>query len=403
MNQELGFHLSNTKPGKRSNSILALLLSILVVLSGLLAYSLGNLVNEKSSARLEFAGKTLFLSNNTLIQGLYNPVSSTIQANLSSPDFYYLSPLNQVMYLMSGEGSPVFLMNTTTDRISSTLPDTVGSVCIAFDTRDNISYIPIGNVAIALDRGNNIIKNVSLPLTTYKLMYDHYNNEFYAVGAINLTTNNYRIYALSDSFKILKMIYIGAGTQNMVYDSFNHYVYCVNSFSDSVTVISPSDTIVTNVSVGFFPVQLAADPYNGWVYVANTGEDNVSVKGNNFKASSYRFRGAGIPNSVAFDTNLGLAAIGYSSGDMVILNGTNSIGTMRIGQNPYDAVFDSSNGQIYVGCASPATVSILQLILNKSQYTVTAYSETWFLTSLSIVDVAVILWLRFLRKTPPAA
>lgn len=395
--------MTSPQIGKRCKGILVLSLTVLLVISGLLAYSLGNLIHEKASPKLKFAEKTLFLNNNSLIQGPYITSLSSIQSNLSSPSSYYLSPINQELYLMSGNDSPVILVNTTNDLISSILPGYFGSGSIAFDTRNNISYIPIGNKTIALNRGNGIVTNLSLPLTTYELMYDRYNNEFYAIGVINLTTTYYNVYALSDSFKILKMIYVGANTGPMAYNSYNHYVYAANSFSDSVTVISPNDTIVTNVSVGFIPSGLAVDPYNGWVYVANTGENNLSVINSHFKTASFRLTGAGSPSSVAFDTKFGMAAVCFFTGEMAILNGTHSIGVIPIGQNPSDAVFDSVNGQIYVGGASPASVTIVMLTFTKGTFSATTFAVALLLTCLIIVDVAVIIWLRLLRKRPPSA
>lgn len=387
--------------GENTKKLIALTITLLVILSGAFAFALVKRIREKTTLRLVSNESTLILRNNTLVNGVYTPPSNSTQENYSAPGFCYISPINHEIYFMGGRVIHALVMNTTTNLITSTLPANEQAASIAFDTKTNVSYIPIGNYTIALDRSNRVIGNISLPLTSYMLLYDKFNNEFYASSVINYTTSNYNISALNSSFDVIKTIYTGASTEWMAYNSYNHFVYAVNDFSDSVTVIAPNNTIVTNVSVGFLPNHLTVDPYNGWVYVANTGEYNVSVITNDFKTYSSGLLDAGTPDTVTFDTQSGLMAVGYLNGVMMVLDGTHYVGKLQIGKVPDDAVYNPPNGRIYVECASPATVSIVQLGTKEVPISAQGLLVVLLLAVLIAVDAAMIVRLRLFRKKPP--
>lgn len=67
----------------------------------------------------------------------------------------------------------------------------------------------------------------------------------------------------------------------MVYDSYNGYLYVSDYGSNQISVVNPSDpsdvTLVKNVAVGSRPWGLSVDPYNGYVFAADEDSNAISV------------------------------------------------------------------------------------------------------------------------------
>jgi DNA-binding beta-propeller fold protein YncE len=67
----------------------------------------------------------------------------------------------------------------------------------------------------------------------------------------------------------------------MVYDSYNGYLYVSDYGTDQISVVNPSTpsdlVLLNNVDVGSRPWGLSVDPYNGFVFAADSGSDAISV------------------------------------------------------------------------------------------------------------------------------
>ena len=345
-----------------SRKYVVLCLSVLLLFTAVAAYSLAGQLHARKISELSYSENTLFLNNNTLLSGNYPNAPSF--PGLTPPAFLYLSPINNELYITGGKGYPILILNTSTNLLTGSLPTFLGSGSVAFDTRNNITYIPTGSNVTTVSSDNKIIANISMPFSTFMVSYDPFNNEFYATTPMNSTSSYNRVYALNSSLDIIKQVYVSFEPANFAYNSFNHFIYVVNSHSGTVTVISPNDTIVRNVTVGFGPDRIAVDPADGTVYVANMGENNISIITSNFNVSSVAFNSIGSPTSVAYDAAAGVAVVGYYGGEMKVLKGNNVVGTVRFGGMPNSAVYDAHSQSIYVGFPASDTVSIVQLNLS---------------------------------------
>ena len=156
-------------------------------------------------------------------------------------------------------------------------------------------------------------------IDVYGITYDSSNKYLYASGIIDnsssLTKYPGVVLVISPiTNTIISSISVGSLPETSVYDPYNGYLYTANSLSDNVSVINTAtETVIATIPVGNSPVGIAYSSTNHYIYVANSASGTVSV----INSSS---------NSVL--TNITVATSG---------------GTLA------GAVFDPSNGNVYVG------------------------------------------------------
>ncbi len=163
------------------------------------------------------------------------------------------------------------------------------------------------------------INTTSLSVDVYGITYDGSNRYLYASGIVHNSTSSTRypgvvlvISPLTDS--IISSISVGSLPESSAYDPYNGYVYVANSLSDNVSVINTAtETVIATIPVGIQPVGITYSSTNHNVYVANSKSGTVSVIN-------------GTSNLILTTISLG------ASGETVT-----------------GAVFDPSNGNVYVG------------------------------------------------------
>jgi YVTN family beta-propeller protein len=374
----------------RSQSF-AIFLVVMLLATGLTA-SLA--VSQSVSARSTVVGdeeRTLVLVNNSIIQGNYVPPSEP-SSPATGPSFMYSNPVTPDIYVW-GEGDTIYLLNSTSDRLVGSLQFPYPVVNVAFDSANNITYVPNGHYITMLSPYNTIIGNVSTGVNYSDLLYDPFINEFYAVSPVGGSPFYYDVFALNSSLVPIKFVYRSDLPSQMAYDSYNHLVYVPNAESGTVSVISPNNTVLRNVTVGFLPEPTAVDSASGDVFVANTGEVNISQITPTFAVSSISIYGEADPVGVAFDSSLNVTIASYDGGAGLtgraeILNGTSQVlGSVPTGVLSASVVYESSSGVVYVANAVSDTISIISLTLHYSSSTQVAWRYAAAAIVLGAADV----------------
>jgi YVTN family beta-propeller protein len=146
-----------------------------------------------------------------------------------------------------------------------------------------------------------------------------------------------------------------------------------NTASGLISIISDSNnSVVATVPVGPFPDGIAYDPAKGEIFVANSGSTTVPgsvsiISDATDKVTTTIATGSiGLTNSpgnMAYDSVKGEVFMVefYSNSTSVISDATNSVvATIPSGPHPFDIVYDSGSGELFVSNPSPAdTVTVL--------------------------------------------
>lgn len=396
------------KETSRYKVLLGILLVLIVISSGFIVLEAA----EKPTVRVAYTEKTLFLNNNTLINGNFEPTSSSTNENYQ-PDTLYLNPFNHELLVFLTKPQYEFItVNTTTDQtIGSLIPGIAGGAA-AFDTSNNLTYLPVyynrsrsainGSLSYAIDGFDRFDKMVSSVRSEcfVCLAYNPYNEEFYgALFGSNLSATMVPIVALNSSFGTERQLYISDYPTDILYNPFNHYTYVLNTFSASVTVIAPDNKILANLSIGSIDSNsLVVNPLNGSVLVAIGGNNYVSLISSSLQVTDYSFSTSlGPVASVAYDTALGVSLVGFH-GLSVLPNGSlfpgkltvmytagNILGSVPVGAYPTNILYDPSNRAIFVANYYPGTISVILLDLVKS-----SHRSVLVLLSLLLVILAAI-------------
>lgn len=120
---------------------------------------------------------------------------------------------------------------------------------------------------------------------------------------------------------------------------------------------SGSTGTVGFATVGDAPYYSCYDPATGDIYVANSGPGNVTVLHGTRSVANISMPSAWFP---AYDPADGYVYVtGFYTNSVTILNGTRVLATLRVGSEPYEALFDPADDYVYVMNSNGTTVTIL--------------------------------------------
>ena len=285
-------------------------------------------------------------------------------------------------------------MNTTTHQIVEKLyfPKSWAWYEFDFNTGNGITYVPYNSYngskgMLELDKYNRIVAHISTPFSS--LTYDPYNSELYAYrGIVENNVSGSQLVTLNSSFYPQKEIYFTPQNAMLEYNPVNHLMYSLNEYSNSITVVSPNNTIVKNVTVGAFPDGMALDPSSGSMYVSNVF--NLSEVTANLSVTSspyFNIYSVGDLEAVAFDNASHVAVLALHSGELAVMQGArNLIGYIKVGEVPNSAVYDPYNHEVYVANFDSSSISILNITVNHTSQIVIPWISSGILFALLITD-----------------
>lgn len=270
--------------------------------------------------------QTLVLDNNTLVSGEFEPTEGR------EPVAVAYGQTTGQLYVADESSSSVFVIPTSTDRISST--------------------IAVGGVAVAIASG---YWNVSGTLV---------GAEFVALA------DNSEVSVISDATdQVVATVSVGSYPDAVAYDSDAGEIFVANYYSDNVSVLSATtDAVVATTSVGSHPLALAFDSGLGEMFVANFASNNTSVIcdgagvcGGSSMANHVvaTVATSGGPSTEAYDRAIGDVLVGESSSNSTVLisGATNTIvdRTWWLNESPNGMVYDPVTGQFFVSLLANGT------------------------------------------------
>ncbi|EQD45270.1 YVTN beta-propeller repeat-containing protein, partial [mine drainage metagenome] len=207
------------------------------------------------------------------------------------------------------ENGDLYVVNEVSDNVSvisgttvvANVPVGAGPVALAYDSENGDLYV-VNELSdnVSVISGTTVVASLPVGVGPDAVAYDSGNGYIYVANCGALACGGVVPYypryignvTVISGTTAVASIPIGLGSDAMVYDSGNGYVYVATCgglgtdcgrvpppsplYIGNVTVISGT-TAVTTVEIGFSPVAIAYDDGNGYVYVALANSDNVSV------------------------------------------------------------------------------------------------------------------------------
>lgn len=198
-------------------------------------------------------------------------------------------------------------------------------------------------------------------IDVYGITYDSSNKYLYASGIFetssSLTKHAGVVMVISPvTNSIISTINVGSLPETSVYDPYNGYLYTANSLSNNVSVINTAtETVIATIPVGNGPVGIAYASTNHYVYVANSASGTVSVINSSANAVFTTITVASSAGTLAgavFDPSNGNIYVGgFNNASLVdsvyvISTATNKV-IANISGAAYFGTFDSQNGYLY--------------------------------------------------------
>jgi DNA-binding beta-propeller fold protein YncE len=359
----------STGPKTKHKSLIALILAMVVVVSALSYFAFG--VHTGTVNGINYTEKTLFVANDTLIDGNFARSTSSGQSmNLFKVLF---DPADNTIFLQGQYN--IYAVNTTSNHIAKTF----------FPANNTLSpgelfYDPVnGNMLlISYPRGvYGMINSTSLEVSASDfnesgvapVTYNPANSEFYAIGE---QINDPNVYVLNENGDLVSTIYIGTTPIDMAYNSYNHDVY-VGTFRN-ITVIGPDNNIVSVIPLN------GVSPDSHLIYVPSLNSAFQTQTLSPIQIAEINCSSNQVQKYI-FDnyTNSGLTYIAVNgsssvmlvSGDYlsVVYDYSHTLGTVPAGNTPYSVVYDPVNGLFYAVNQNSGTVSILNVWVTSTQVT----------------------------------
>ena len=162
---------------------------------------------------------------------------------------------------------------------------TVGSqpVPLVFDNSNGNLYV--GNeysssLSVINVTVNTVIDTITLPAIPDGLAYDSSNNNIYVSGGVG-SDYVYVISSLTNTL-VANITLPDSGLEGIAFNPSNGYVYVATGYGGfgpgAISIINgATNKIVTNITVGVWPVGVTYDNSNGYIYVANAQGPGVSA------------------------------------------------------------------------------------------------------------------------------
>jgi YVTN family beta-propeller protein len=145
-------------------------------------------------------------------------------------------------------------------------------------------------------------------------------------------------------------------------------VYVINVVSNTVSVISPSNQVITTIPVGMRPQDVAVNPDSGNVYVANIESSTVSVISGSTNQVIATIHVGFVPQYLAVNPNTGNVYVNNAQSNTVsVISPSNQvIATIPVGRDPERVAVNPDSGNVYVVNnggpdynVNPSTISVI--------------------------------------------
>jgi YVTN family beta-propeller protein len=156
------------------------------------------------------------------------------------------------------------------------------------------------------------------------------------------------------------------------------FIYVPNFFGNNVSVIDPAtNSVLTTITVGKYPVGIAVNPNGTLAYVTNMGDDNVSVIDTATNTVVKTYRVGSEPVGVAVTPDGGFVYVAnFGTGTVSVINAVTGevIKTIAVGDDPRDIMVNRSGTRVYVYNEFDRSVSVIDTATNTVVSTISGLS-----------------------------
>ena len=309
--------------------------------------------------------KTLFLNNNTLIDGNSNISNIGIY-----PQSVVYDNLTGTVLITGGGSNSVIFVNATTEHIIGSVGVGAGPVSSALDPLNGLLYVVdlySGQLSIVNPESMRLVGEVNLSSHSGEdgpdsIVFSSSLNELFVA---NSYTNTLQIIN-PDTFAVIKNISVGEYPDSLAYDYENDYVYVGNGNSNNVTVFDAlNDTIIGNVNTtGAGPWRLYYDSETDYVYVFDLNAvPNLIVINTTTNQIVQRFSiEENVVNSMIQNSQNGILYL--AGGNSVIaLNSTSGgyLGSISVGDYANYMAFGENDNILYLSNDYSSSLSIISI------------------------------------------
>lgn len=306
--------------------------------------------------------------SNSTISSIYNSIT------IGEPNGSYIYEINSTGFTPSPASGLIFVNGS---GIMVTISFSPALLVAKYLVTFTESGLPLSTQwTVSLTNSTNSGKVVgtidtsSRSIAIYGITYDSSNRYLYASGIVENSNSSSKYHGVVVVISpvtntIISVISVGSLPESGVYDPYNGYVYITNALSDNVSVINTvTNTVIASIPVGKEPVGIAYSSVSNDIYVSNGASGTISVIGsrnNSVIATISTSIGETLAGAV-FDPSNGYVYVGgfnNASGKdsiFVVNSATNNI-ISTIAGAAYFGTYDSLNGYLYF--TDPVLSSVL--------------------------------------------
>jgi len=261
--------------------------------------------------------------------------------------------------------------------VTASIPVGSGPTDLAFDPLNANLYVTNDygmNLTVVSGVTNTPIGSVPVGVGPRDLAYDPDNGYFY-VDPIAGSSTVQVVDPTSSS--VVTTLTLGGFPIGLCVDTANGNVYVPSHYSNLVSVINGStNQLIANVTVGSYVSACAYDPTNGYVYVTDQDSDSISVidTANNSVVATIGLETNLGPYGIVYDSSngdlyvgdVGTTANGYAGNSVSVISPAlnASVDTILVGSSPGWVAYDPINEAIYVSNKGGGTVSVIDTLVN---------------------------------------
>lgn len=182
-----------------------------------------------------------------------------------------------------------------------------------------------------------------------------------AAGAINVEGSNATesLAFVQENLTNVTTVKAGEGSDFLLSDPVNGYVYVANYISGNINVVNGTD-IIKNISVGDGPDFMLYDSFNNMIYVSNYLSNNVTI----INATTNEVTGSvsvgNGPDFIALDPETSYIAISnYISNNVTFIDNNVSVYSVAVGQEPDYELYLPQYGYILVSNYGSSNLSVI--------------------------------------------
>ncbi len=306
--------------------------------------------------------------SNSTISSVYSSIT------IAEPNGSYTYEINSTGFTPSPTSGLIFVNGSgITVTISFSPAPSVAKYLVTF-TETGLALSTQWTVSLTNSTNSGkvvgTIDTSSRSIAIYGITYDSSNRYLYASGIVENANSSSKYHGVVVVISpvtntIISVISVGSLPETGVYDPYNGYVYIANALSNNVSVINTvTNTVIASIPVGKEPVGIAYSSVSNDIYVSNGASGTISVigSGNNSVIATISTSIGETLAGAVFDPSNGYVYVGgfnNASGKdsvFVVNSATNNIISTITGA-AYFGTYDSLNGYLYF--TDPVLSSVL--------------------------------------------